>query len=188
MNFDARRTQVAQSAHDFSVYFAQTFAGVRLQGAVVRRPEMVAPEGMSTGAGKRARQSICLRDERGASPVLTVGWVDIPQRRAGLRTHRCLLAMHQARFRDRPFDLHEGSYNAFFDQAKGLLGACGLFVTEEDEAPAAISTPPPPPGRVIREAGASTDTFWTTAAVAFIAFVVGTFAGGLAVYARFVGF
>ncbi|MBK6513621.1 MAG: hypothetical protein IPM79_25050 [Polyangiaceae bacterium] len=185
MTFDARRTQVAQSAHDFSVYFAQAFGGVRVRGAVTRRPDLSAPEGMSTGAGRRARQAITLRDDSGATPALTVGWLDIPQRKAALRTHRCLSSMHYARFGDRPFDVDTGSYNAFFDQAKGLLAACGLQVAEEDDAPAAISSPP---GRVIREAGASAPQFWTLAAVAFIAFVVGTFAGGLAVYARFVGF
>jgi hypothetical protein len=140
---------------------------------------------MSTGSGKRARQSILLRDERGAMPNLTVGWVDIPQRRAGIRTYRCLQGMHYARFRDRPFDVDPNSYNAFFDQSKALLAACGLYVIDEDEVPPAISQPPP--GRVVRERPPA-DAFWTTAAVAFIAFVLGTFAGGLAVYARFVGF
>jgi hypothetical protein len=78
--FDARRTQVAQSAHDFSRYFAESFGAVRVRGAVVRRPELVAPEGMSTGGGRHARQPICLAPEGGGGPVLTAGWVDIPQR------------------------------------------------------------------------------------------------------------
>jgi hypothetical protein len=30
--------------------------------------------------------------------------------------------------------------------------------------------------------------FWAFAAIAFVAFVIGEFAGGIAVYARFVGF
>lgn len=117
--------------------------------------------------------------------MLTVGWVDIPQRRATLRTHRALVAVHQARFKGRPLDVDPSSYNAFFDQAKGLLGACGLFVTEEDEA--AVSVPPPAPlGEVVRPG--SSDAFWNTVAVAVIAFAVGVFVGGAVVYARFVGF
>ena len=185
--FDARRTQVAQSAFDFSGYFSQSFGGVRVMGSIVRRPELVVPEGMSTAGGRRARQPICLQPEAGGGPVLTIGWVDIPQRRSVLRTYRCLQGMHQARFGNRPFDLDPHSYNAFFDQARGLLENCGLAVTQEDDAKQSV--PPPPgskgaPGEIVHASSA----FWTNASIAFIAFVVGVFAGGLAVYARFVGF
>lgn len=182
MAFDARRTQVAQSAHDFSRYFAESFGAVRVRGAVTRRPELVAPEGMSTGGGRHARQPICLAPEGGAGPVLTAGWVDIPQRKATLRTFRCLSNMHLARYQGRPFDVDPTSYNAFFDQAKAHLGACGLMVMDEDNAPATLSNPP---GRVVSP---TLGAFWAFAAIAFVAFVVGAFAGGIAVYARFVGF
>lgn len=208
--FDARRTQVAQSAFDFSNYFAQAFGNVRVLGAVVRKPELMAPEGMSTGGGRRARQPIVLLPEGTAAyvggpagpmsqgpmsqaptsmspasgPAITIGWVDIPQRKASLRTHRCLVGVHQARYRGRPLDIDKTSYDAFFDQAKGLLAACGLAVTEEDEVHSSV--PPPPLGEVVSET--SGPSFFTTAAIAFVAFVLGAFAGGLAVYARFVGF
>jgi hypothetical protein len=184
--FDARRTQVAQSAFDFSAYFTQSFGDVRVRGAIVRRPELMAPEGMSTGGGRRARQPVVLFAEGGRGPAITVGWVDIPQRRAVLRTYRCLHAMHQARYRGRPFDLDMGSYDGFFDQAKGLLAACGLAITEEDDQPSSI--PPPSYTEGPAPAARAPSQFWTLAAVAFIAFVVGAFAGSLAVYARFVGF
>lgn len=183
--FDIRRTQVAQTAFDFSKYFMSTFGAVRVLGAVPRRPELAAPEGMSTGGGKAARQPICLQAETPNVPVVTVGWVDLGQRRASMRTYRCLNGLHQARYRGRTIDIDQASYNAFFDQAKALLGSCGLLVTDEDEP---TSNSAPPPGRVIREAHASGADFWTYAAIAFVAFVIGAFAGGLAVYARFVGF
>lgn len=202
MAFDARRTQVAQSAFDFSNYFAQSFAAVRVLGPVVRRPDLTAPEGMSTEGGKLARQPVVLQpvDRNMGGAAITVGFVDIPQRRAVLRTYRCLLAMHQARFRDRPFDLDPHSYESFFHQAKGLLGACGLMVTEEDDARAslsAISQRPPPQsaaqpqpqqlGTVVDRPAAG-GNFWNTVAMVLMAFVLGAFAGGLAVYAKFVGF
>mgnify|MGYP000007275072 CR=1 FL=1 len=180
--FDARRTQVAQSAHDFSRYFAESFGQVRVRGGVTRKPELVAPEGMSTAGGRHARQPICLAPEGGMGPVLTAGWVDIPQRKATLRTYRCLSNMHLTRYQGRPFDVEPESYNAFFDQAKAHLGACGLVVVDEDNAPATLSNPP---GRVVSP---TTGAFWVFAAIAFVAFVVGAFAGGIAVYARFVGF
>ncbi len=182
VGFDARRTQVAQSAHDFSRYFAESFGAVRVLGAVPRRPELVAPEGMSTGGGKQARQPIRLTPEGGSAPVIAVGWVDLPLRRATLRTHRCVAHVFASRF-GRNVDVDQGSYNAFLDQAKAHLSACGLVVQEEDDAPASLT---PPPGRVVN--AASTSGFFTIAATAFVAFVVGAFAGGVAVYARFVGF
>lgn len=202
MAFDARRTQVAQSAFDFSNYFAQSFAAVRVLGPIVRRPDLTAPEGMSTEGGKLARQPIVLQpvDRNAAGAAITVGFVEIPQRRAVLRTYRCLLSMHQARFRDRGFDLDAHSYESFFHQAKGLLGACGLMVTEEDDARAslsAISQRPPAlgaPGQQQQQLGTVVDrpssgtNFWNTVAMVLMAFVLGALAGGLAVYAKFVGF
>ncbi|MFO0555893.1 MAG: hypothetical protein U0271_46375 [Polyangiaceae bacterium] len=192
--FDARRTQVAQSAYDFSRYFSQTFNGVKVLGNVPRRPELIAPEGMSTAGGKQARQPICLQPEAQTptgAQVITVGWVEIPTRRAVMRTYRCLLGMHNARFRGRPFDLDARSYDAFFDQAKSLFAQCGLAVTEEDE-PAPSSVPPSALGPAreapVAQPSGGQSSFWLAAAVGFVAFVVGAFAGGLAVYARFVGF
>jgi len=57
VTFDAKRTNVAQSAFDFSKYFSGIFDGVRVMGGSPRKPILAAPEGMSTAGGKRARQS-----------------------------------------------------------------------------------------------------------------------------------
>lgn len=183
MSFDAKRTQVAQGAYDFARYFTSSFESVRFGRSVSRRAELAAPEGMSTGGGKAARQSIVLAADRPGPPNLTVGWVEVAARRAQLRTHRALAAVHRARFRDRLLDIDEESYNAFLGQATQLLGACGVIVAMDDDVTVPISQRPPP-----AQAAPAESRLLNYFAVGFVAFVVGAFAGGLAVYARFIGF
>ncbi len=184
MSFDAKRTQVAQGAYDFARYFTTAFENVRYGTSVPRRAELASPEGMSTGGGRQARQSIVLISERPGAPVLTVGWVEISARRAQLRTHRALAAVNRARFRDRLLDLDEPSYRQFVEQAQGFLTACGVALTFDDETTVPTSQRPPPPAAQPQQESNLLNYF----AVGFVAFVIGAFAGGLAVYARFVGF
>jgi hypothetical protein len=182
VSFDAKRTQVAQGAYDFARYFTSSFESVRFGRSVPRRAELAAPEGMSTGGGRAARQSIVLVADRPGPPNLTVGWVEVSGRRAQLRTHRALAAVYRARFRDRLLDVDEESYNAFLGQASQLLAACGVAVTMDDDTSVPISQRPPAP------TAPQESRLLNYFAVGFVAFVVGAFAGGLAVYARFVGF
>lgn len=184
MSFDAKRTQVAQGAYDFARYFTSSFENVRFGTSVPRRAELAAPEGMSTGGGRQARQSVVLVADRPGSPVLTVGWVEVAARRAQLRTHRALAAVHRARFRDRLLDIDEASYGQFMAQAQGLLTACGVVIALDDDTNVPISQRPPP----LPQQAAQDDNLLNYFAVGFVAFVIGAFAGGLAVYARFVGF
>lgn len=182
MGFDAKRTQVAQSAFDFARYFSSVFDSVRVRGAVQRRPRLVTPEGMSTAGGKRARQSIVLQPDDPAGAALTVGWVDIGERRALLRTHGCLEALHYERFKNRPFDVDRASYSGFFDQVKSFFDSCGLAVTVEGE-PSAASVPPSQ--LVGREpahgGGTSSSVLWL---MTFSAFMLGAVVGGFIVYLR----
>lgn len=187
MGFDAKRTEVAQSAFNFSQYFTSHFEQTTVGGAVPRRVGITAPEGMSTAAGRQARQPILLHPEEPRGAVLTVGWVEVASRRAMLRTYDCLLGLHRARFRDRPFDVDETSYKAFLAEAQEFLEACAMSVSVEDDSAAVISSRPPPPGRRVEPRPADA-RFFNYFAVGFTAFVIGAFAGGLAVYARFVGF
>lgn len=182
--FDAKRTEVAQNAFNFAQYFTSSFEQLRVAGVVPRRPEVVAPEGMSTGGGKAARQSIRLSPEGPGASVLTIGWVELPTLQASLRTYRCLASLHAARFRGRPFDLDRASYDAFLRQAQELLGAVGLHVAFEDDARGSS----PDAQRVSRPARPAEPAFMTVAAAVFVGFAVGAVVGGLAVYARFVGF
>ena len=184
MGFDAKRTQVAQSAFDFSRYFSSVFESVRVQGGALRRPRLVTSEGMSTAGGKRARQSIVLAPDDPGAASLAVGWVDIGERRAVLRTHGCLEALHYERFKNRAFDVDRESYAGFFDQVKSFFDSCGLAVTVEGDA-GAVSVAP---RELTREPHARRgDSGSVTALMLFSAFMLGAVTGGFVVYLRLRG-
>jgi hypothetical protein len=185
VGFDAKRTQVAQSAFDFARYFSSVFDSVRVLGSTQRRPRLVTPEGMSTAGGKRARQSIVLQPDDPAGTALTVGWVDIGERRALLRTHGCLEALHFERFKNRPFDMDRASYAGFFDQVKSFFDSCGLAVTVEGE-PGTASVPPSrlAEQRDAATSGTSSSVVWL---MTFSAFMLGAVVGGFIVYLRLRG-
>lgn len=184
VTFDAKRTQVAQSAFDFSRYFAGIFDSVRIGGAVARKPVLVAPEGMSTAGGKRARQPLVLQPDDPMAATVTVGWIDIGERRGMVRTHAALATLHAERFRDRPFDVDPASYAAFFEQARTFLQSCGFTVKVEDEgAPASSELRPAHTSTAPRRGGTSTSN---AVLYAVAAFFIGVLVGGFVVYARLV--
>ena len=139
-----KRTQFAQAAFDYSTYFASTFANTQVGGSCIRKPHLVAPEGMSTAGGKMVRQHITLRPEAPGFPTLTVGAVDVSKGAATLRTFGYLRKAHIARFGNRPFDLEGSSYQAFFNLAQDFFARQGMRVDVEDETrlpQAAMPTP-----------------------------------------------
>lgn len=190
MGFDAKRTQVAQSAFDFSRYFSGIFDAVRVAGAAPRRPVLVAPEGMSTSGGKRARQSIVLQPDDAMHAAITVGWVDVGERQAMMRSHGALDSIHRERFRGRAFDLEPTSYATFFEQAKSFLMSCGFEVKVEAEgggpssvAPGSAAIPMAP--RVPRDLDQQGERAGTNWLAVVAAFFIGVIVGGIVVYARF---
>ena len=120
--------------------------------------------------------------------------------RASLRTYRCLAGLHNARFQGRPFDLDRASYDVFLRQAQDLLGAVGLQAVVaprkgqllahrigKEEGIGGLRHVPDDRLHVI-EAAEGEPAFMTLAAAVFVGFAIGAVVGGLAVYARFVGF
>lgn len=191
VGFDAKRTQVAQSAFDFSRYFSGIFDAVRVAGAAPRRPVLVAPEGMSTSGGKRARQSIVLQPDDSMHAAVTVGWVDVGERQAMLRSHAALETIHRERFRGRVFDLDRASYATFFEQARSFLMSCGFDVKVEAEGGGPVSSAPgsaaiPMAPRVPRDLDQPGEQAGGTNWLAVVAaFFIGVIVGGFVVYARF---
>jgi hypothetical protein len=180
--FDARRTQVAQNMVDFSRNFEAAFAEVRVKGDVSRVAQLVEPSGMSTAGGKMARQPLNLVPEQGG-PAIAVGWIELPTSRASIKTYRNLSAMHLARFRGRPLDIEEASYQQFLSWVQGHLSSYGISVVLDDDLTPSVRPPPAP-----KEEAASGGDVMTYAAIALLAFLFGASVGGLAVYAKFVGF
>jgi hypothetical protein len=187
-SFDAKRTQVAQSAFNFANYFTDSFSRTVVGGSVPRRPVLSAPEGMSTGGGRQARQAVMLVSDSQQAPAVTVGWVEMPTRKGAIRSYRCLAALHEARFRGRPFDVDVASYQAFMGQVQSFFDACGLEVTVEDDVPVAAAARPSNPPAVEASEPSDPNRVMTLAAVALVSFALGVSVGGLAIYARYVGF
>jgi hypothetical protein len=189
--YDPKRTQVAQSLVDFGRYFDTIFARTRIGATVPMRPVLVVPDDMSTGGGRRARQSITLQPEVPGPASLTCGWIDIPSRQAMIRTWGCLAAMHRQRFAGRPFDVDQASYDLFLKQTQELLKTCGLTTQIEDQ-------PGDAPSPLSRASLADVETTIATVkaptdrlllwAVAMASFFFGAVLGGAAVWYRLRGF
>ncbi|HNS97285.1 MAG TPA: hypothetical protein PLJ27_12705 [Polyangiaceae bacterium] len=143
-----KRTQFAQAAFDYATYFTATFGRTQIGGGCIRRPHLVAPDGMSTAGGKLIRQHIVLRPDVPAFSTLTVGAVDVAKGAATLRTFGYLRHAHQARFGSRPFDLDGVGYQTFFSQAQEFFARQGMRVDVETEANVPKSdVPTAPPDR-----------------------------------------
>jgi hypothetical protein len=92
--------------------------------------------------GAHARQHLALKPRVAGHPTFTVGWANIPEHRALLRTHGCLAEMHRHRFGKERFDLDEIGYQQFFDRTRSFLLEQGFLVDVETRAP--LTTRPPP--------------------------------------------
>ena len=135
-----KRTQFAQAAVDFSDFFAMDFTNLQVGGSVVRRPALMAPEGMSTAGGKQSLQHITLQPEQPTAPVLTVGWVDLTKRAAQLRTLPALEQVYRQRF-NQPLMVDAASYQAFLQRAHQFFTNQGMTLQYES-TPAAASLAP----------------------------------------------
>jgi|APLow6443716910_1056828.scaffolds.fasta_scaffold64785_1 hypothetical protein len=140
-----KRTQFAQAAFDYATYFAATFGRTQIGGGCLRRPHLVAPEGMSTAGGKQVRQHITLRPDVPTFATLTVGAVDVAKGVATLRSFGYLRHAHQARYGSRPFDLDGVGYQTFVTQAQEFFAKQGMRVDVETEAMLPKLAPVAPP-------------------------------------------
>lgn len=130
-----KRTMIAQAGVDFSAAFAMHFVQFRVRGACERVAAIVAPEVESTAGGKQATQHIVLRALSHGFPNQTVGWVNVAEKRALLRTYDCLRQMHAQRFGGRPLDLDQASYDAFLGEARRYFGSKQIYVEVESSPP-----------------------------------------------------
>jgi len=150
-NVYAERTGIANAGVLLSEQYAQTFDQVAISGDVPRYPSLAQPEGQSTMGGAHARQHLSLRARVPGHPTFTVGWANIPEHRALLRTHGCLTEMYRHRFGNQPFDLDEVGYQQFFDRTRAFFLEQGFLVDVETRAP--LTSRPPSGGETRRGPG-----------------------------------
>jgi hypothetical protein len=147
-NAYAERTGIANAGVLLAEQYAQAFVGVVISGDVPRYPTLTEPEGQSTMGGAHARQHLTLRARVAGHPTFTVGWANIPEHRALLRTHGCVAEIYRQRFGNQTFDLDEIGYQRFFDRTRSFFLEQGFLVDVETRAPR--TTRPPPDTKIRR--------------------------------------
>jgi hypothetical protein len=84
------------------------------------RPEIVEPDGPSTSGGKRARQTIRLVATGSGNGPIMIGYLDVAQKVAELRTHDAVAEQYADRFGE-PFDVTREEYATLMRDLEGTL-------------------------------------------------------------------
>lgn len=124
------RTQVAMQATDFSGAFNSVLGKVRIAPANYT-PELMAPEGPSTGGGREAMQRIRLVPSDPNYPTLVVGSANVISHRGEIRSYAYVDAAHRERF-GREVALDPAGYEAFLQMVKNYFTVARLEYVVED--------------------------------------------------------
>lgn len=136
------RTRTSQAGVDLSAQFASAFSTVRVHGDADRVGVLREPEELSTGGGARARQALMLWDPVGGTAPVTVGWVNLREHVAHLRTHTCLAELHLTRFgNDVPLPVERESYEHFVALASDFFRQYGMRLEMEALPPKVVEKP-----------------------------------------------
>ncbi len=144
MAMQAPRTEFAANGLQISDLIAVKFEN-RAFGGIGRTVELCAPDGPSTGGGRRSRQSFVLR---GADPELrpiVFGWFDVVERECELRNF-ALVSQQFERRHGQPIDLDEPTYEGLVEEVRDFLALQGVSrsIREPSVAPVVQEAPPPP--------------------------------------------
>ncbi len=123
------------------VLFASKFLNVYVSGY---KPMLMEPA-ESTGGGRQATQHIVLKPQLDGDPLLTVGFVNVATRSAKLRSYECMRALHEMRFKERPFHVAHAQYQSFFERTQHFLKGRGMQVRIEARPPQRSQPAPAPP-------------------------------------------
>lgn len=148
MTNQPKRTMVAQQALQLSDLLNMRFANAWMGTDPPKHLVVQAPE-ESTEGGKKARQAITLAPQGGSGfGTIMVGWLDVAQRRAELRTHPVVADLYAQRYH-KPFDVAREPYDNVMREIQSMLSAQSFQIGVEDKPHAApvatISSRPPPP-------------------------------------------
>lgn len=132
------RTNISMQGLDLAQAFSSTLGRFHVAPAGYR-PELMAPEGQSTGGGEHALQRIRLVGPDASHPAIVVGSCNIAQKQATLRTFDHIAAIHQKRF-GVPVPLDPSSYAAFLEAAKNYFLVGRIEITWEQ--PSSSLSPP----------------------------------------------
>ncbi|MHB1845425.1 MAG: hypothetical protein ACYCWW_11395 [Deltaproteobacteria bacterium] len=126
------RTQFAQKALDLADLFAVSIGATPVNSKVVYAVQLAVPEGASTGGGVQAVQHICLVPHGGNGTTLVAGFANQAEKTATLRTHACLVELHQRRSPGTELPLDRGPYEYLLMTMERFFVSQGLSVSTVD--------------------------------------------------------
>lgn len=113
------RTRMARKFTTLADEVTEDFAEFRI-GAGAWHVELTAPEGMSTGGGKRSMQHLRLKPKRQGHAILVGGVVDGVSQEADLRDYDHMMLLYRARFA-RDLEISSGEWEQFLRKAEVVL-------------------------------------------------------------------
>jgi len=145
---DPSRTHHANQAVALSELVALKFARLNLGGGTARSLKISAPDGPSTGGGRKARQSLVLASEGGKGASIVCGYIDTARGVAELRSFVVLDKQNRERH-GTPLDFMRVDYDKFVHDMVSFLHSQGLDARVSNEkieraTPAETPSMPPP--------------------------------------------
>lgn len=143
---EPNRTVHAQQAFEFTEVFAYKFDPVVFGRAHPRRLKLFEPDGPSTAGGKQARQSLVLVPDGSEGKNLVIGWIDVTQKAAELRSYGLVAQQFKARFGS-DIDLSREEYESLLDDLRSFLKIQKISqrVAEAAAGPKVPARQPAPP-------------------------------------------
>ena len=111
--------------------FSKTTVGENPQ----MRVDVAKPDGPSTEGGKKARQTISLVPVEGMSGKMMVGWLDVAQKHAEVRSFRVVRYQYYDRY-GTDFKVPHSEYEEVVRELSNFLRARGFNVVVKDDTPA----------------------------------------------------
>ncbi len=139
MHDQARYTHVAAQAVSLADFFENRFSA-GLDGPVVFKIQLAAPEGPSTGGGKQAVQPIKLVPADGG-PTIVIGVANTIKQTAELRSYTLLLEQYRLRYKGAQLPIHAGAYQQLLADLTTFFKSFNLQVTTVEVS---YSMRPPP--------------------------------------------
>ena len=130
MDDQARYTHVAAKAVTLADLFEERFAA-GLDGPVMFKIHLAAPDGPSTGGGKQAVQPIKLVPADGG-PTIVIGAANTVKQTAELRSYALLTQQNAQRYKGAPIPIHVGAYTQLLVDFTSFFQAMSLSVTTVD--------------------------------------------------------
>ena len=155
------RTEFAFKAMELSSMFMVKFGRRVLEGEIQRSVKVDEPE-ESTGGGKHAREPITLVPVGEEVGGIVIGWMDVAQQKAEIRSYQVLEAIHKNRT-GVDLDLDRLDYENFIDEMKDFFGRESIVADVNMRVPALKSAEKTSSAAL--QAGTGSPVFWVLSAI-----------------------